>query len=495
MVPTEETWPASAARSRRAQCCEDDCSGGARNRYFVGKRLTPDAMRLEQRYLNERRHLINRAVHGHGVVYGFAVGPMPAAAYERDAHTGRLRIAPGLAFDAAGRELVLTDILDLPLASVMLLDVDGKVVDSVDPKRGPCWLLRAHYAEQDRAPVTTRDSCRCETHEWDQVCETVRFSLQPVDCAACCAEPACELKCGCAHGPCCGDAPADPNEQADAKAEPACNPAQRGGCQCLCEHLGGLEPGVECTQLYAAEESCGHVRVDLRHGVALACVSLRRDDCGGWAFDGQIEACGPRRLVKRNDLLFDLIRGCDLTRICAIGWAPWHRATADWAEFVASFGEEEAGTGQSPTAAYWIDFSRPVRADSLKPDCFAITVVLPEAEGGWRHLLRVPIVDVRTLAGSNLPPHLASRAQLVVDTAWVNDALVSARTRFGAGAEVEIEVRGDYITDCNGQQVDANARGRSPAPTGNGTPGGTFVSTFSVAPKPVKAASAQGVKS
>ena len=36
-------------------------------------------------------------------------------------------------------------------------------------------------------------------------------------------------------------------------------------------------------------------------------------------------ACGPRRLVKRNDLLFDLIRGCDLTRISAIGWRDWHR--------------------------------------------------------------------------------------------------------------------------------------------------------------------------
>ena len=39
---------------------------------------------------------------------------------------------------------------------------------------------------------------------------------------------------------------------------------------------------------------------------------------------------------------------------------------------------------------------------------------------------------------------------------------------------VEIEVRGDFILDCNGQPVDANAVGRAAAPTGNGTPGGTL---------------------
>ncbi|MFO1207189.1 MAG: hypothetical protein U1E63_15945 [Burkholderiales bacterium] len=45
---------------------------------------------------------------------------------------------------------------------------------------------------------------------------------------------------------------------------------------------------------------------------------------------------GPRRLVKRNDALFDLIRGRDLTRITSvIGWAAWYRLRKliDWDEF------------------------------------------------------------------------------------------------------------------------------------------------------------------
>jgi hypothetical protein len=475
----------------RAQCCDDaDCAAGTRNRFYVGKRLTPDALRIEQRFLNERRHLINRAMHGHGVVYGFAVDAMPPAKYEVDREhemtTGRLRIGPGVAIDEVGRELVLTGNLDLPFGSLILLDVDGKRTNRLHRLKGNCWKLRAHYAEQDRDPVSVGDGCGCNSTQWDRVCETVRFSLQPVDCEDCCADPGDELKCRCVVGPCCKDD--GPTYGAD-----TCAPPRRGGCQCVCEHLTGLQPGTDCAPLCEIEDSCGRVRVDLQHGVALACVGVKGDDCNTM-FDGDVDACGPRRLVKRNDLLFDLIRGTDLTRICDVGWAPWHRKTAPWGDFVESFGKEDPGSGQNPTERYWIEFSRPVQADSLSPDCFAMTVIVPEAEGGWRQTLRVPIVDVRATVDEGVPAGLATRALLVVDSAWVNDALVSARTRFGAGAEVEIEVRGDYITDCNGQQVDANARGPNVAPSGNGSPGGSLLSTFRVEPKPPRAAYAQGVR-
>ena len=61
---------------------------------------------------------------------------------------------------------------------------------------------------------------------------------------------------------------------------------------------------------------------------------------------------------------------------------------------------------------------------------------------------------------------------------------------FYAGeTSVEIEVRGDFIVDCNGQPVDANAVGLLTTPTGNGTPGGTFLSSLRVGKRPAKGAS------
>jgi hypothetical protein len=74
-----------------------------------------------------------------------------------------------------------------------------------------------------------------------------------------------------------------------------------------------------------------------------------------------------------------------------------------------------------------------------------------------------------------------STATIVVDGAWVEDGVRGRRSLFlGGETWIEIEIRGDFIVDCNGQTVDANAAGLSPGPTGNGSPGGTFISTFRV---------------
>jgi len=262
----------------------------------------------------------------------------------------------------------------------------------------------------------------------------------------------------------------------------------RGGCGCLCDHLTNLDPGAGCdTRLCDVEEQCGRVCVDLKHGVPLACIRVTRDDCGDWTFGSDVEACGPRRLVKRNQLLFDLIRGCDLTRIIQIGWNPWHRqeTPVPFTEFSSAFGPEGEGQSEYVTRDFWVRFSKPVRWETLRPDCFAMTVLTGEHEGGWWRSLRVPIVGVDTdlvPTETGDPPDHIRGAKIVVDGAWVEDALRGRRSVFqNAETRVEIEVRGDFIIDCNGQTVDANATGRSSIRTGNGTPGGTFLSGFRVA--------------
>jgi len=501
------------------ECCIDPtCESGLKNNYFEGKRLTVDSFQVEQRYHVERRRLLNRAIHGWGVVNGYAA---------RSASAGRLEIGAGLALDQCGRELVQAESTPLALDQVMVLDEHGARIEAPrtaarpdrrfqrhDP-RSPrtCWLLRVHYAEQPIGPQTVSDPCSCKRHEWDRVCETVRYSIQPIDCDRCCDGFPCELECRCSTGPCCethaeparpqapgrlqgetrpaGHAPAPhaPTPQPPTPKEPAparepCPPFTRGGCQCLCEHLTSLTVGGEGCCLYEIEEPCGRVRVDLTHGVPLACVQVVEDDCDRWVFGTEFEACGPRRLVKRNDVLFDLIRGCDLTRIRAIGWARWHRADTlvEWTDFASSFGSENPpNSGRNVTRDYWVEFSRPVRAETVRADCFSMTILIAEDEAGWWESRRVPILDIETSAGSGVPSGLVTRATIVVDADWVRDATVSRKTIFNHDeALVEIEVFGDYIVDCNGQTVDANVRGLCAVPSGNGTPGGTLRSNFRV---------------
>ena len=126
----------------RPDCCADEkCSSGSRNNYFLGKRLTPDTFRAEQKYLVERRHLLNRAIHGWGVVYGFPVAMQAPDVCCTGAELGYLEIGEGLALDRIGRELVQTEYIKLKLESVTLLD--GKNVPiRADSCNGESWTTK-----------------------------------------------------------------------------------------------------------------------------------------------------------------------------------------------------------------------------------------------------------------------------------------------------------------------------------------------------------------
>ncbi|QWW71205.1 hypothetical protein [Rhizobium sp. WYJ-E13] len=524
------------ARAVPPSCCDDACPPGGRNNYFIGKRLTPQSYLSEQQFLNGRRHLLNRAIHGWGVVYGFAL------TINGKSGAGVIRIGEGLALDRAGRELWQVGSIDVELDNLVILDsdgrplrVDGKLdgrLEQVEANVEDCWLLSAHYAEQSLDPVMLKGDCDCKRKEWDRTCEIVIYSLRKVDCAECCKPYVCELDCQCdAGGGCCGEADdGSAEKEAEVRAklaellrqEPRDEPSiaalsreleelirhrlgaghgghgghGRGGCLCLCEHLTGLQVGVDCMRL---EDVDGCTKADLENGLPLACLRLGRDDCGDWSIGAILDACGPRRLVKRNDLLFDLINGCDLTRIVEIGWAPWHRRDAPpvpFDQFLASLGfdTKEPDYVDYPTTDFWVTFSRPVRVDTIRPDCFTMAVMSDQTEGCWREYYRVPVIDV--LPEDEDSTGHARRMRMVVSGAWLRDGVEGDGSIFLRGeCYVEIEIRGDFIIDCLGQSVDANPRGRAPIPTGGGEPGDSYLSTFTVArripPPPVPRANVQ----
>lgn len=472
MSTTSAGKTAPMARSGNRGCCDDpDCESRLRNRYFFGKQLSPYSFQVEQEYSLERRRLLNRAIHGWGVVYGFELAKTSS---------GALLIKPGLALDENGRELLQVEALTRAVNELIVLNEDGQRMTWSEVKAAECWLLSVHYAEQDRDQVNVSDPCQCERMEWNYTCETVRYSLSRRACAECCKGQGCDWDCACKSPGSCGQLE---------------DPRLRGGRRCLCDYVTQRAPGSERDTLCEIDEPCGSVRVDLRHGVPLACVKLVFDDkCNAWTL-GNVDACAPRRLVKGNDLLFDLIQGCDLTHISRIGWWAMHRSRNDKGEdqpiafqdFAAALAVEDGKRHERyVTRDFWVEFSRPVRIETLRPDCFTMTVISREREGGWGQPFRVPIIGVAKgpePPSPNDPAGSARRATIVVEGAWLEDAVSGRRSLFQGGeTTVEIEVRGDFIIDCNGQTVDANAVGLSPFPTGNGTPGGTFVSTFRVSP-------------
>ena len=103
-----------------------------RNKYFYGKLLTVDDFETEQRYMNDKRRVLNRFLYGTGVVCGLNVVPI-------DDMT--ISVEPGLALDFSGREIVV----DTPaVKKLSMIDGFDSFTGAVT-KRNICtsaWTIR-----------------------------------------------------------------------------------------------------------------------------------------------------------------------------------------------------------------------------------------------------------------------------------------------------------------------------------------------------------------
>ncbi len=75
-------------------------SSGERNHYFYGKLMTVRDFQDEQTYMNNKRRLGNRLLHGAGIVAGLGVLLVDNQTFSLEA---------GMALDYLGREIVVQD--------------------------------------------------------------------------------------------------------------------------------------------------------------------------------------------------------------------------------------------------------------------------------------------------------------------------------------------------------------------------------------------------
>jgi len=80
-----------------------------RNNYYYGKLLASKDFQSEQGYMNDKRRLINRTLHGFGVVYGMDVVATDDAS---------IVLQSGMALDASGREIVVPKTQVIKLSTI-----------------------------------------------------------------------------------------------------------------------------------------------------------------------------------------------------------------------------------------------------------------------------------------------------------------------------------------------------------------------------------------
>jgi hypothetical protein len=103
-----------------------------RLRYVTGQLLSAADLQLEQQYFIEKHKLHNRALHGFGIVSGLKV----------TTNAGQITVAPGMAIDCAGNDLLVDSEQTLPVSGL----VDLRIA-----------YLGVHYVERcvDPMPVAT----------------------------------------------------------------------------------------------------------------------------------------------------------------------------------------------------------------------------------------------------------------------------------------------------------------------------------------------------
>jgi len=442
---------------------------GRRNRYFRFKQMRVEEFAVEQDYLIERRRLINRSVLGWGVVFGFGLKPddidkpLPQP----------VTIQPGFALDQAGREIELAEAVEIDDHNTFLLA--NNVLKTLESCVEGDYLLSVHYAERKEYDAPGDDACGCDKPEKRFVRELPVFTLTLLQG---------DLKqFPCAEGPCRRPVAAWPEDPARLHACDKHHPRHRSLCAWAAQQrIRRGEPLVKSDQI---DDLC----IAIREGVGLAWVHVVKNSpapqCKSVRIDRIRDVASPRRVVKNNNMLYDISRGCGLTRIESVSWEPWlDRDRIDFAQLKRAVLSLDAYP-QPRVHSFTVRFSGPVRTGTLRSRVVNITawVIMPETH--WLVPRRFPVIKLDFDKG---PGDTTKEFTVRFEQDWVDDEINNPASAFSPNDfNVDIEIYGDLILDRFGLPVDANAIGQFyPHRIGDGTPGGTYRSTFTVKAKSKK---------
>lgn len=160
----------SKDKSKNRHC---DYNNFKRARYFHGMLMTDRDFREEQIYHNEKRKLLNRMLHGWGVVCGLEVKPTDPAG-------PNIIVESGMALDCHGNEIMVCEKQTVDLSEKFCQSTKAKHEEDIcaeyrEIKRGPTTLyvvVKYHESPTDPVPVyTPGGSCEEKTCDYSRTQE------------------------------------------------------------------------------------------------------------------------------------------------------------------------------------------------------------------------------------------------------------------------------------------------------------------------------------
>lgn len=395
----------------------------ARNKYFYGKLMDAFHFDLEQKYGNRKRWLLSRLGLGHGVLCGLQVAP---------ATDGKqMVVGPGVAIDALGREIIV------PAASQAInprqpTDACGR--PSGDPLKDGDIVhicLAYHECEAEPVPVLAGDCDARSGCAASLIQERYRILVRK-------------------------------------GAPPDITP------RCGFESLFASPPDVLYAKLVdRISQPCGEAQSD--PCVVLAQIKLPEGD--GAITDDMIDLTF-RPLIYSNELLFELLF-CLSQRTAASGPTPTAPTKLTHITEVSWPHDGKLKFGKFMDGGLKATFSRNVTALAQRGEAwFIVTVEYPIVKGEQLALLSGTVFVQRVLAKKI--DISGNQALFQPDGAFTKafDTIINEVAK-DISPLCRVVLKCDALIDEKEQAVDGNFLGGH-FPSGNGVPGGTFESWFTL---------------
>lgn len=433
-----------------------------RNNYFNGKLLCAADLQAEQRYFNDKRSLINRMVLGWGIVCGLEV----------TLENGCLVVAPGLALDCCGRELLVCDRRVLEIETVREAlggrspgsggtpvtgygtpppgsgtppgygtppsGYGGPTGGPRDPQydrpseasgypgdpetRPERWVLCLEYRECRIHPVKTPASCEPKPGrpQYNRIRDDYQLTIRPWSKAC----PDDHTQDGCPHDRLTVATPLHRALVDQSRTCPECK-----DCACVVLAIGDLDTTYQPPAL--------------------------RLDPDSWKY---------RRIVYTNPALAGVIQCLHggLAHIAAMNWVPGAQFKAD--EFLDRLGRDRLR----------VSFDQPMNARTVTNvyTC-RLSIFVTTTEGSCPVQFHIPVRRIDYDDAS-------ATATYSFDDDCIEQELRRVCRRLRKAAEVELILHGSMIHNARGRALDAELI--DDFPTGNGVEGGEFIAYFTVAP-------------
>jgi hypothetical protein len=461
--------------NKKGKCGVCEIPHFRRNNYFYGKLLTARDFKDEQCYFNEKRWLINRMIHGWGVVCGLDVHfeDFGEECIQQDSSCEKKKrckivIEPGLAIDCCGREILVCE------KQVITLD-------DVEPSCNPesekhshgkrKYVICLEYDECKTESVTVAPSMcgQSEKTKFNRIQDHFKIRLRHASdiCDEGYQREFCQLS--------------DRQYSEQNQSGSAYNQDLKQNCAqyetlnyYLCEKL--REGCPDC-----AYESCLVLADITAEPLGFSSDSPSQDD-GQQEPQQQeqgerphkpririrIDPCSRRRLVYNNKMLFDLIH-CfheDLPHIIGISWEDCHgKMNLGWDAF-----EEKIIKG-----GLTVTFDHEMDPETINRHTFFISFKFGDRPSGTIVQKFIPIDGI-----SHAANHCTFKLSISKD--WIEEEIEASKSELFDGIDVEITLRSSHILDKDGKALDGDFIGGK-LPSGNGTQGGDYLSWFSVLEK------------